>query len=164
MVAGPAGLPGAAVAVFPTGHTGSTGDARLDAAVVAQAQGLLAAGRSGELRLGPHGECDRADVRVFVDAWVPPPRLLVFGAVDYAAALTRIGAFLGYRVTVCDAREVFATPERFPEADEVVVLRTPADFHAVGQWYEDFEQLTDDDVLRLLEEGSAGDDGPDEFA
>jgi putative phosphoribosyl transferase len=50
------------------------------------------------------------------------------------------------------------------EADEVVVLRTPADFHAVGQWYEDFEQLTDDDVLRLLEEGSAGDDGPDEFA
>ena len=121
VVAGPGGLPGAALAVSPTGHTGGTGDPGLDAAVVARAQALLAAGHGGELHLGPHGECDRRDVRVFVDTWVSPPRLLVFGAVDYAAAVTRIGAFLGYRVTVCDAREVFATPERFPEAAEVVV-------------------------------------------
>ena len=47
--------------------------------------------------------------------------MLVFGAIDFAAAVARVGAFLGYRVTVCDARPVFATPKRFPEADEVVV-------------------------------------------
>jgi xanthine dehydrogenase accessory factor len=46
---------------------------------------------------------------------------LVFGAIDFAAAVTRIGKFLGYHVTVCDARPVFATRARFPEADEIVV-------------------------------------------
>src|SRR5699024_1689586 len=51
----------------------------------------------------------------------PPPRMLVFGATDHAAAVARIGGFLGYRVTVCDARPVFATARRFPGADEVVV-------------------------------------------
>lgn len=58
---------------------------------------------------------------MFVESSVPPPRMIVFGAVDFAAALVRTGKFLGYRVTVCDARPVFATRERFPEADEVVV-------------------------------------------
>jgi xanthine dehydrogenase accessory factor len=47
--------------------------------------------------------------------------MLVFGAIDYAAALVGMGKFLGYRVTVCDARAVMATPERFPNADEVVI-------------------------------------------
>jgi xanthine dehydrogenase accessory factor len=47
--------------------------------------------------------------------------MLVFGAIDFAAAVARIGSFLGYRVTVCDARAVFATARRFPDADEVVV-------------------------------------------
>jgi xanthine dehydrogenase accessory factor len=47
--------------------------------------------------------------------------MLVFGAIDFAAAVARVGSFLGYRVTVCDARPVFATATRFPEADEVVV-------------------------------------------
>jgi xanthine dehydrogenase accessory factor len=50
-----------------------------------------------------------------------PPRLLVFGAVAFAEALVKMGKLLGYRVTVCDARPIFATPERYPEADEVVV-------------------------------------------
>jgi xanthine dehydrogenase accessory factor len=59
--------------------------------------------------------------RVFVETWTPPPRLLVFGAIDYAAAVAQQGKFLGYHVTVCDARAVFATPQRFPAADEVVV-------------------------------------------
>jgi len=58
---------------------------------------------------------------VFVWAFAPPPRMLVFGAIDFAAAVARIGSFLGYQVTVCDARPVFATASRFPEADEVVV-------------------------------------------
>ncbi|GLZ33449.1 hypothetical protein Lesp02_56370 [Lentzea sp. NBRC 105346] len=57
----------------------------------------------------------------FVEHWDSPPRLLVFGAIDYAAAVADIGRFLGYRVTVCDARPVFATPQRFPAAHEVVV-------------------------------------------
>ena len=58
---------------------------------------------------------------MFVQSFAPPPRMLVFGAIDFAAAVARVGKFLGYRVTVCDARAVFATPKRFPDADEVVV-------------------------------------------
>ena len=60
-------------------------------------------------------------MRVFVWAFAPKPRMLVFGAIDFAAAVARVGSFLGYHVTVCDARPVFATNSRFPEADEVVV-------------------------------------------
>src|SRR6478672_9196118 len=60
-------------------------------------------------------------MRVFVWAFAPKPRMLVFGAIDFAAAVARVGSFLGYHVTVCDARPVFATNTRFPEADEVVV-------------------------------------------
>jgi xanthine dehydrogenase accessory factor len=72
-------------------------------------------------------------MRVFVWAFAPPPRMLVFGAIDFAAAVARVGNFLGYHVTVCDARPVFATNSRFPAADEVVVqwphkyLRVEAD-------------------------------------
>ena len=58
---------------------------------------------------------------MFVASYAPRPRMIVFGAIDFAAAVARIGSFLGYRVTVCDARETFATPKRFPDADEVVV-------------------------------------------
>jgi xanthine dehydrogenase accessory factor len=80
-------------------------------------------GTSGA-RLVEH--CDGPSARasghlLFLQASAPPARMIVFGAVDFAAAMTRIGSFLGYRVTVCDARPVFATPARFPEADEVVV-------------------------------------------
>jgi len=60
-------------------------------------------------------------MRVFVASHAPKPRMLVFGAIDFAAAVARIGSFLGYHVTVCDARPVFATASRFPDADEVVV-------------------------------------------
>jgi xanthine dehydrogenase accessory factor len=60
-------------------------------------------------------------MRVFVAAYAPRARMLVFGAIDFAAAVARVGSFLGYRVTVCDARPVFATHSRFPDADEVVV-------------------------------------------
>jgi xanthine dehydrogenase accessory factor len=60
-------------------------------------------------------------MRVFVASYAPKPRMLVFGAIDFAAAVARVGAFLGYKVTVCDARPVFATRSRFPDADEVVV-------------------------------------------
>ncbi|MDU0293256.1 XdhC/CoxI family protein [Saccharothrix longispora] len=90
-------------------------------AVADDARGLLAAGRSGTLRYGPDGQRRGEGMAVFVNSFEPPPRMLVFGAIDFAAALARLGAFLGYRVTVCDARPVFATAGRFPEADEVVV-------------------------------------------
>ncbi|MEU1590306.1 XdhC/CoxI family protein [Micromonospora sp. NPDC005710] len=100
---------------------GSLGDDRLDAAARADALGLLAAGRGGMLRYGYHGQRRGGGLGLFVTVYATPPRMIVFGAIDFAAAVARIGAFLGYRVTVCDARPVFATARRFPEADEVVV-------------------------------------------
>jgi xanthine dehydrogenase accessory factor len=101
--------------------SGSLGSDRADHAVMDDARGLLAAGRSDTLGYGPDGERRGEGMRVFVSSFAPRPRMLVFGAIDFASALARLGTFLGYRVTVCDARPVFATNSRFPEADEVVV-------------------------------------------
>ncbi len=101
--------------------TGSLGSTRADDAVRDDAMGLLAAGHNATLTYGPDGERRGEGMRVFVWAFAPKPRLLVFGAIDFAAAVARVGAFLGYHVTVCDARPVFATNSRFPEADDVVV-------------------------------------------
>ncbi|GGF53452.1 xanthine dehydrogenase [Marmoricola endophyticus] len=105
------------------GHrvTGGIGSPRADAAVADDSLGLLAQGRNATLTYGPDGERRGEGMRVFVWAFAPPPRMLVFGAIDFAAAVARVGSFLGYHVTVCDARPVFATATRFPEADEVVV-------------------------------------------
>jgi xanthine dehydrogenase accessory factor len=100
---------------------GSLGAERADDAVVDDVRGLLAAGHHQTLTYGPEGERRGDGMRVFVWAFAPPPRMLVFGAIDFAAAVARIGGFLGYHVTVCDARPVFATNSRFPAADEVVV-------------------------------------------
>lgn len=100
---------------------GSLGSARADAAVTDDARGLLAAGRSEVLTYGPDGQRRGEGMEVFVASYAPRPRMLVFGAIDFAAAVAQQGAFLGYRVTVCDARPVFATAARFPTADEVVV-------------------------------------------
>ncbi len=102
-------------------RSGSIGSPRADDAVSDDALGLLAAGHNGTLTYGPDGERRGEGMRVFVWAFAPPPRMLVFGAIDFAAAVARMGAFLGYHVTVCDARPVFATSSRFPGADEVVV-------------------------------------------
>jgi len=102
-------------------ESGSLGSQRLDDAVRDDARGMLAQGRTGVIRYGAHGERRVDDIGVFVASYAPRPRLIVFGAIDFAAAVARIGGFLGYRVTVCDARPVFATSKRFPDADEVVV-------------------------------------------
>ena len=99
----------------------SLGSRRADQAVAADAQGLLAAGRTETLSYGPEGERRGEGMRVFVSSLTPAPRMIVFGAIDFAAAVASVGAFLGYRVTVCDARPVFATASRFPSAHEVVV-------------------------------------------
>lgn len=101
--------------------SGSLGSVRVDSAVVDDASGMLAAGRSATLTYGPDGERRGEGMRVFVAAFAPRPRMLVFGAIDFAAAVTRIGSYLGYDVTVCDARPIFATRSRFIHADRVVV-------------------------------------------
>jgi xanthine dehydrogenase accessory factor len=100
---------------------GTLGSDRADDAVRNDAMGLLASGTSAALMYGPDGERRGTGMRVFVWAFAPKPRLLIFGAIDFAAAVARVGAFLGYHVTVCDARPVFATRTRFPDADDVVV-------------------------------------------
>ena len=119
-----------------TGTLGA-GD-RLDEAVDDDARGMLAQGLTGVRHYGEHGERRLDDLSVFVQSFAPPPRMLVFGAIDFAAAVARAGKFLGYRVTVCDARPIFATHARFPDADEVVVewphrflARTPVDQRTV---------------------------------
>ncbi|MDQ6657134.1 MAG: XdhC family protein [Actinomycetota bacterium] len=107
--------------VRPDSVEGSLGSLRLDDAVRDDARGLLAAGRTSTLTYGPEGQRRGDGLQVFVASYAPAPRMLVFGAIDFAAAVAKIGAFLGFRVTVCDARPIFATPQRFPDAHEVVV-------------------------------------------
>jgi xanthine dehydrogenase accessory factor len=102
-----------------TAGTLGAGD-RLDAAVDDDARGMLAQGLTGVRRYGPDGERRRDELAIFVQSFAPAPRMLVFGAIDFAAAVAKAGKFLGYRVTVCDARPVFATKSRFPDADEVI--------------------------------------------
>ena len=92
----------------------SLGSARADAAVTDDARGLLAAGRSATLEYGPDGERRGEGMKVFVWAFAPQPRMIVFGAIDFAAAMAKVGNFLGYHVTVCDARPVFATKHPVP--------------------------------------------------
>jgi xanthine dehydrogenase accessory factor len=117
----PAARIGTRLVVRPAGVEGGLGSDRLDDAVRDDARGLLLQGTTGIVHYGPDGERRGDDIAVFVASYAPRPRMIVFGAIDFAAAVARIGAFLGYRVTVCDARATFATAKRFPDADEVVV-------------------------------------------
>jgi xanthine dehydrogenase accessory factor len=123
IVEGPAGLLGNALLVHPGGaYEGSLGGhPALDRTAAAEARALLDAGRTGTVAIGEDGSRCGQPLTLLVECSVPAPRMIVFGAIDFAAALVRAGKFLGYHVTVCDARPVFATPARFPEADEVVV-------------------------------------------
>ena len=107
--------------ITPDRRDGTLGGDRIDDAATDDGRGLLAAGRTGVLHYGPSGERRGEGLSVLVASFAPPARMLVFGATDHAAATARIGSFLGYHVTVCDARPVFATARRFPSADEVVV-------------------------------------------
>jgi xanthine dehydrogenase accessory factor len=100
---------------------GSLGNDELDRVVVRDAIGELSAGTSGVRHYGPEGQARQSELDVFIESFAPPPQMLIFGAVDFTAALCRVAKVLGYRVTVCDARPVFATRQRFPYADEVVV-------------------------------------------
>ncbi|TXS07325.1 XdhC/CoxI family protein [Streptomyces sp. col6] len=97
------------------------GHPELDRTAVAETRAMLDQGRTGTLTIGADGSRCGQPLTLLVESSVPPPRMIVFGAIDFASALVRAGKFLGYHVTVCDARPVFATKARFPEADELVV-------------------------------------------
>jgi xanthine dehydrogenase accessory factor len=99
---------------------GTLGNADLDRVAARDALGELEAGITSTRHYGAHGEAREETVSVFIESFALPPRMIIFGAVDFTAALTRVAKVLGYRVTVCDARAVFATVQRFPMADEVV--------------------------------------------
>jgi xanthine dehydrogenase accessory factor len=97
------------------------GSELLDHVVYTEALGLIATGTTSTVTCGPEGERIGTSARIFISTFAPRPRLLLFGAVDFSAALSHVGRFLGFAVTVCDARGVFAVRSRFPDADEVVV-------------------------------------------
>jgi xanthine dehydrogenase accessory factor len=121
VIAGPEASLGGKLLVTPDDHEGGAGDGDLDRAIVEAARGLLEGGKTETRHFGPRGQRRMEDVAVFIQSFAPPPKMYVFGAIDFASAVARVGKFLGYRVIVCDARAVFATRERFPSADEVVV-------------------------------------------
>ena len=106
---------------------GSLGHPELDRIVARDSLAELEAAYTGVRHYGPEGQTtpedlvDTATVQVFIESFSPPPQMWIFGAVDFTAALAKVAKVLGYRVTVCDAREVFATRRRFPMADEVLV-------------------------------------------
>jgi xanthine dehydrogenase accessory factor len=129
----PGTVPGATLLVRATGsRLGSLGHPGLDDAVTRDALGQIDAGATAMRRYGTRGESGQQEVTVFIQAFAPPPQMLIFGAVDFAGALARVAKVLGFRVTVCDARAVFATPERFPSADRVVVDWPERHLKAVG--------------------------------
>lgn len=124
VVEGPPELLGSKLLVLPGPPreiVGSLGDPDLDRVVARDAEGELASGLTATRHYGLHGEARAQDVSVFVESFAPPPKMIIFGAVDFTAALAKVAKVLGYRVTVCDARPVFATKARFPMADDVVV-------------------------------------------
>ncbi|MEU6018107.1 XdhC/CoxI family protein [Streptomyces sp. NPDC047515] len=120
---GPAELLGRPLLVRPDGsyEGGLGGHPELDRTAAADARAMLDAGRTGSVTIGADGSRCGQPLTLLVESSVPPPRMIVFGAIDFASALVRAGKFLGYHVTLCDARPVFATKARFPEADELVV-------------------------------------------
>lgn len=118
---------GRSIVVTRTAWAGSCGNPRLDAAVVARAGEHLDSGASTTVQFGYDGDCTKDDLSVLISSIARPPHMIVVGAVDFARALVKTAKVLGYSVTLCDARPVFATTERFPEADEVIV-RWPQDY------------------------------------
>jgi xanthine dehydrogenase accessory factor len=128
VIVGPAGQLGCTMLVRPGASpgdravvVGSLNQSDLDRVVERDALGELQVGRSGTRHYGPEGQARGTELSVFIESFAPPPRMIIFGAVDFTAALGRVAKVLGYRVTVCDPRPVFATAHRFPMADEIVV-------------------------------------------
>jgi xanthine dehydrogenase accessory factor len=131
---------GEKIIVFPeqkggVDFEGTLGNSELDRVVIRDARGELESGRSGVRNYGEFGEAREETVQVFVESFIQPPQLLIVGAVDFTAALVRIGKVLGYRIIVCDAREIFATTQRFPLADEIVVEWPNKLIEKIGQTF-----------------------------
>jgi xanthine dehydrogenase accessory factor len=120
IVKGPHGV-GRHLVVRESGVEGDLGTSRLNDTVGADVLGLLESGTTGFLHYGSEGERLGTDLEVFVASYSPAPRMVIFGAIDFSAALAKAGKLLGFHVTVVDAREIFATRKRMPDADEVVV-------------------------------------------
>lgn len=114
-------LSGRSIVVTSDEVVGSVEDDQLEQALVDLARDALLQGDTRLRHIGAAGERRGDDVAVMVEAFAPRPRMIVFGAIDFAGAVASIGRFLGYHVTVCDARARFATHARFPDADDVVV-------------------------------------------
>ncbi len=93
----------------------------LDDSVARDARGFLDEGRSAVRRYSAKGETMGSDLRVAIHAFASPPRMVIFGAIDFSAALARIAGEIGYRTTIVDARQAFAQSPRFSEHAEVVV-------------------------------------------
>jgi xanthine dehydrogenase accessory factor len=116
------GSPGARLAIVDGRVRGSlAGPALLDHNVARTAAGLLEEGRTSLCRFGADGATLGAELRIHVRAYAPPPKMVVVGAIDFAAAIAPIAVSLGYVVTILDARERFARSGRFTEAAEVRV-------------------------------------------
>ena len=112
---------GATLLVTRTDVQGTLGHYLLDDVVIRDANAALVSGQSEARHYGSAGEARRNEVTVFIEVFSSPPLMIIFGAVDFTAALVKVAKILGYHVTVCDARQVFATKQRFPDADNVVV-------------------------------------------
>jgi xanthine dehydrogenase accessory factor len=110
---------GADAATRTVGRLG--GAPRLDAAVARDALGLLGDGRSALRRYGAEGEVLGDAVRVRLEVFAPPPQMVIFGAIDFAAALAQAARALGFEITICDPRSAFAGSPRFARHAEVVV-------------------------------------------
>lgn len=105
-------------------RTGTLGSRALDAAAAAAADELMWAEQSAQREV--------EGVPLFVDATAPPPRLLIIGAVDLAAALCRLARVMGWEPSVADPRGRFATAERFPDAEHVLAAWPAKAFAELG--------------------------------
>ena len=117
----PAGI-GQRLIVDARGRRGTLGSPGLDYAVGAELEARTESGSVARRHYGDRGEPLGTEAAIFVRTFGPRPRMVLAGAVDFARPLARLGTMLGYRVTVVDARSAFATRERFPDADEIVVM------------------------------------------
>jgi xanthine dehydrogenase accessory factor len=112
----------AKIVVWADGRSlGTLGEPELDRIARRDALAALERGVTVTRHYGRRGEARKAEVAVFFEVFALSARLVIFGAVDFTRALVEVGKVLGFSVTVCDARPVFATRARFPLADEVVV-------------------------------------------
>jgi xanthine dehydrogenase accessory factor len=121
-------LDGAARGTVLAATSSATEAAALDPAtarrILAELTARVASGSNGTLSV----DCEDGErMRILFVVSATAPRMIVFGAVDFSAALADASSLLGYDVTICDARSVFATADRFPSADRIVV-RWPSDY------------------------------------